>query len=840
MNMEFVLREVDRLFEENKPKEAETFLRNALEEARREEELGVCLQVLNELIGLYRQTSEREKLTQTIEEALQTAKVMELRETIWYGTTALNAANGYRSMGELELSEQYYDEAEAIYDKELNLNDMLFAGLYNNRALLEQELGNYLKAEEYLLKALQIVDANQSGFEIAVTYANLANTAVMGQDYDKAREYGQRAVFGFQKRHLFDAHYCAALSALGLCHYHEGEYEEARRLFEEGMTIVESTLGQNGQYLRLKENRDACLAKLEAEGITTGISGEKAREAMLAGEKAKDSGELQDKDEAKEEKPLKQTQDNSWQALGDLLQKELGKKDADAASTGFVSGIELCRQFYEECGKPMLEKEFPKYVGKMAVGLVGEGSDCMGFDDEFSRDHDWGPGFCIFIPEALSAQIGEKLRECYEKLPAEFHGHKRVNTAQGAKRLGVWTIEEFYQKYAGIHDDQGPDWRGLDDVSFLAATDGEVFADPEGRFTEIRERLKAGFPEEIRFLKLAEDAAKISQTGQYNYFRMLERGDRMTADGMLTECMKHVMRLWHHVCGAYCPHDKWLRKSTERLPGGAELLAMLGQIHGTLRMEAGEAKRTVEGLMENLCSFLVKTLYDESYVSDVDPYLDHQVEELIMKSGYASLSFAKLVDKVARTEFAAFDKVKNEGGRAYCQNDWPTFSVMRKSQYLTWDRTMLMQYLYDFERELRIGHNLITEKYGRMMESTAPEKYAELEQHFPEIPAEKKAVIEQIVALQMSMVEELSKDYPKVVANARNLHTYEDDTFDTSYETYLRGEISTYSDKMLQLYAGYVISCVKEGKNIARMTMENTAKLYGYQNLDEFQASIGV
>ena len=157
---------------------------------------------------------------------------------------------------------------------------------------------------------------------------------------------------------------------------------------------------------------------------------------------------------------------------------------------------------------------------------------------------------------------------------------------------------------------------------------------------------------------------------------------------------------------------------------------------------------------------------------------------------------------------------------------------------MTWDRTMLLQYLYDFNREFNLGHNLITEKYGRMMESTAPEKYAEFSEQFPEIPDDKKAVIEQVVALQMNMVEEFAKEYPKVVTNARNLHTYEDNIADTSYETYLRGEISTYSDKMLQLYAGFVVRCVKEGKNIARETILNTAKLYGYKSLDDFEASI--
>ena len=71
-----------------------------------------------------------------------------------------------------------------------------------------------------------------------------------------------------------------------------------------------------------------------------------------------------------------------------------------------------------------------------------------------------------------------------------------------------------------------------------------------------------------------------------------------------------------------------------------------------------------------------------------------------------------------------------------------------------------------------------------------------------------------------------------------NLHTSEDNMFDTSYETYLRGEISTYSDKMLQLYAGYVIRSARGGVNIAKATIENTARLYGYSDLEAFQASI--
>lgn len=856
VNMEFVLREIDRLFDENRAAEVEPFLLELLEEAREEGDHGVCLQILNELIGYYRQTSEREKLTAVIEEALSIANEMGLRETIWYGTTALNAANGYRSMGELELSRKYYKEAEEIYDRELGENNTLKAGLYNNRSLLEQEEGRYQEAEEYLLKALKIVEANHSGFEIAVTYANLANTAVLAKDFERAKAYAKHAILCFQRRHLYDAHYCAALSALATCHFYEEDYEEALRIFEEAMNIVETTIGRNSQYERLVVNRDACVKKLEElhgawpreeesrendctcdnDNESIGNFAEKQRNEKL--------GEASAASMSKKESAA----GNPWQELGSLLQEELGKQEAarEKNSSGqaaekegkFISGLELCKKYYDAYGMQMLAKEFPEYVSKIAVGLVGEGSDCMGFDDEASRDHDWGPGFCIWIPEELEPVIGKKLRECYDALPEVFMGYKRIKTAQGASRLGVMTIEGFYRKYAGMKEDGSFDWRGVEDASFLAATDGEVFADPEGRFSEIRAKLQAGYPEEIRFLKIAEDLAKISQTGQYNYFRMLERGDRMTADGMLLESMRHVMRFWHHLCNVFPPHDKWLKKSTERLSGGGEVMALLEQLHASLRMDEERAGATVKEFMEELCGGIARTLYDESLISDVDSYLDHQVEELLMKAGYAKLSNEELVRRIAKTEFQAFDKVKNEGGRAYCQNDWPTFSIMRKSQYLTWDRTMLLQYLYDFERETALGHNLITEKYGRMMESTAPDKYEDLEKHFPELSEEKKAVVEQIVALQMSMVEEFAKEYPKVVSNARNLHTYEDDMFDTSYETYLRGEISTYSDKMLQLYAGYVIRCAREGVNIARATIENTARLYGYQNLEDFQASI--
>ena len=81
-------------------------------------------------------------------------------------------------------------------------------------------------------------------------------------------------------------------------------------------------------------------------------------------------------------------------------------------------------------------------------------------------------------------------------------------------------------------------------------------------------------------------------------------------------------------------------------------------------------------------------------------------------------------------------------------------------------------------------------------------------------------------------MEEFSEQYPHLAGKARSVHTYDDNSYNTSYETYLRGEIGTYSDKMLQLYTKFIIELAQEGKNLAKMTMENSCRLYGYESLE--------
>ncbi len=540
-------------------------------------------------------------------------------------------------------------------------------------------------------------------------------------------------------------------------------------------------------------------------------------------------------------------------------------------------GLKLAKEFYETYGKPMITEKFGKYENRIAVGLAGRGSDCFGYDDEASRDHDWGPDFCLWVTDETWADIGEDLQRAYEALPAEFRGCRRAPRVNGKNRRGVIRISEFYRGLVGTDRYREIDWRSVSDTSLAAAVNGRVFRDDEGVFTAFRNQLLQGYPEEIFYLKVAEAAAKYAQTAEYNFSRMLDRGDELSAGLMLWDGIREAMRLQLYLDGKYPPHDKWLHRSLLESEGGrqvdailremaallgyviagrpGETMAQLGQVktdwiagrQGEVTVQPGQGKTEgaagqpgraaigdgLKRLAEQLGEYFARELYARDVISDVDSYLDAHSEELLYKSALAARKDEELVEDIARLEFEAFDKVHNEGGRASCQNDWPTFSIMRKSQYLTWNRTMLLQYLYDFHREYVRGHNLIEEKYGRMMESTAPERYREMKDRFPELTEEKKRIIEQICAMQVKWMEEFASQYPALADNARSIRTSEDNPFNTSYETYLRGELGTYSDKMLELYGRYVVDYARTDRNPAYDIMRNSVSMYGYRDLEE-------
>lgn len=192
-----------------------------------------------------------------------------------------------------------------------------------------------------------------------------------------------------------------------------------------------------------------------------------------------------------------------------------------------------------------------------------------------------------------------------------------------------------------------------------------------------------------------------------------------------------------------------------------------------------------------------------------------------------------LIDEVIEREWEQFQYVKNEGGRASCQDDHETFVIMRKSQFMNWTQELLESYRQDLIEAEAAHWNLLTEKYARMMESTAPERYAELADILPKRSKERIQMQEEMIAQQIRWEEDFAVKFPGVASTGRVIHTSEDTPWDTSIETYARGEISTYSDRTVGLLKKLYDQMAIDQENLSEKTLRNMTALYGYESLEE-------
>jgi hypothetical protein len=234
-----------------------------------------------------------------------------------------------------------------------------------------------------------------------------------------------------------------------------------------------------------------------------------------------------------------------------------------------MKGLELAERYYQEVGRPALASWLGADEDRVAVGLVGEGSECFSFDDEISRDHDWGPGFCLWLTEEDHARFGAELQERYDSLPKSYGDFgPRVETADAGKRTGVFEIKDFYRRF--IRYDHVPqtlaEWRSLPETYLATATNGRVFSDPLGEFTAFRQGLLAFYPEDLRLKKLAARCFAAGQAGQYNYGRSVARGELVAAQCGLSQFIEAVTSLVYLLNKRYRPFYKWMHRGLRELP----------------------------------------------------------------------------------------------------------------------------------------------------------------------------------------------------------------------------------------------------------------------------------
>jgi hypothetical protein len=295
-----------------------------------------------------------------------------------------------------------------------------------------------------------------------------------------------------------------------------------------------------------------------------------------------------------------------------------------------MKGIELSKSFYEQFGKQMIENEFREFKDRIAVGLVGHGSECFGYDDVISQDHDFGPSLCIWITEEDEKRVGFRLFRAYSKLVKE-HG-TMISSPQntvGESGRGVMSISEFYRQYIG--ENSIPltlsDWLYIPSYYLAEATNGEVFYDPLRQFSAVREYIKSGMPEDARLKRMASCAFYMAQAGQYNYERCLKHNEIGAARLALDEFAKNAVELVFWINRSYMPYYKWAFRAMRELP----LLADVSDLIEKLVIHPTDDTSMIISMIERICALIAYGMRSIDIVASNAEYFEAYAYEINSK-----------------------------------------------------------------------------------------------------------------------------------------------------------------------------------------------------------------
>lgn len=303
-----------------------------------------------------------------------------------------------------------------------------------------------------------------------------------------------------------------------------------------------------------------------------------------------------------------------------------------------MKALELSRAFFEETALPSLEARYPEAAAVVAAGLVGNGSECFGYDDEWSRDHDWGADFFLWLPESMTERIpglrAWKAGLC-DALPQELRKHP---SAYGAD-VGVQTVGGFYQSLIGTADRPSTlgEWLAAPEENLAMCVNGAVFRDPTGEFTAVRERIAAHFPEDVRRKRIAAACMRAAQSGQYNVPRMARRQDWVTVQTALSRFTAEATHLCFLLEKRYMPYYKWAHRALREL---SELGAAVADRLETMTLVPGfdpAALTRRQELIEDICARLMEELRRQRLSDETDGFLAVHGEAVRARIGSETL-----------------------------------------------------------------------------------------------------------------------------------------------------------------------------------------------------------
>ncbi|SEJ14359.1 DUF4037 domain-containing protein [Demequina mangrovi] len=610
-DVEGFLRALDRAFAEHRgATDAEPLIREALSAAREAGDRGAELTVLNEAMGFHRSVSRHEDALAAAREAEALLEALRLAGSEASATTWINIATARRAAGRLDDAEAAYGRALAEAEATMGPRDRRLAALRNNLALLRSDRGDHAGARRELEAALAILEAATvdpgADLDIAGTRTNLALECFRLELPDEAAAHAGAAMAILRRGgHEGDPHAAATLAGHAEACFRMGRLAEAVDAYERALAIVAECYGTGS----------------DAHAVTAANLAE-ARAALAASSPTGSAPEAPDASSlAAPERPAPEP----------------------------LTGLELARSYWEQVGLPMMQERHPALLARAAVGLVGHGSDRYGFDDALSRDHDSGPGFCVWLTAEDHAAHGAALQADYDALPREHRGHEAspatARATGGGRRVGVFEIGEFFEGLTGHREAPATPhaWLLLDEATLAAATNGAVFRDPLGAFSRVRDGFRR-MPDDVRLALVSRRIGMMAQAGQYNVPRMLARGDGEAAWLAVAEFVdaasSAVFLLNRPSAVGYLPYYKWrfaaLRalaaRPATRLPGVharlsdavrlASAACLGGAGFGEGGAGAGPAREGLEAAIADVCAQVVRELRDQGLSRETGDFLE--------------------------------------------------------------------------------------------------------------------------------------------------------------------------------------------------------------------------
>ena len=529
------------------------YLEKAIHLCRTQKNDKKLIEILNEYSGSLRNVGRYDDAITAIDESLRLYEKSDTYTPQTYATILINLGNTYREKKSYYEAETHLLKAKEIFQ---SVGDTSYAyiGLLNNLSLLYRDTNNYETAHKLQLEAVRLLEPTEYQVPLAISYNNLYEISkhVKGKQELSPQVYLDKAAY-ILRREVGTEHpmYAAVLNNRADFEMEQHHYDVALNLYREALPIVKHNYGVESQ----------------------------AYQSVL----------------------------HNLEYVKDLI-KTLQQDGPCHRQTGLELGRELAHQVAQD-----IELNLPDLAPYMCLALVGTGSECLGFDDAISEDHDFTKRCQLFLPADIYETNKEHLQSYFK------------NYAYGTVQIEC--ISEFYQRYTLYPE--GPqcekEFRRVPQDLLCTATNGEVFLDNFGSFTHIRQRLLAYYPEDIRLRKIAYELNQLAQSGQYNLPRMLQRGDTIAASLALHQFVHHYMLLVHLFNKSYAPFYKWLYRHSCTLP-------ILGNTvkHGIVELLDAPITDT-KSHIDRLCSAIIQELQRNGLSTSPIDFLTYQAKEVIQR-----------------------------------------------------------------------------------------------------------------------------------------------------------------------------------------------------------------